>query len=83
MHSNKLTTRILERGTTWLDTGTCESLHATSSYVEIIEKRQGSKIPCLEEIARRNKWIDDDELKEIAPAFNENSYGIYLNNLLL
>jgi glucose-1-phosphate thymidylyltransferase len=83
MHSNKLTTRILERGTTWLDTGTFESLHAASSYVEIIEKRQGSKISCLEEIAWRNKWIDDDELKEIARAFKENSYGIYLNNLLL
>jgi glucose-1-phosphate thymidylyltransferase len=83
MHSNKLTTRILERGTTWLDTGTFESLHAASSYVEIIEKRQGSKISCLEEIAWRNKWIGDDELKEIARAFKENSYGIYLNNLLL
>jgi glucose-1-phosphate thymidylyltransferase len=83
MQINRLTTKILERGTTWLDTGTFESLHAASSYVEIIEKRQGSKISCLEEISWRNNWITGEELKSLAFEFNNNPYGMYLNNLLI
>jgi glucose-1-phosphate thymidylyltransferase len=73
----------MERGTTWLDTGTFESLQAASMYVQIIEERQGSKIACLEEIAWRNNWISKSELRKLASAYNRNPYGVYLENLLL
>jgi len=78
----RLSTRILERGTTWLDTGTFESLHAAASYVQIIEERQGSKISCLEEIAWRNNWISDNQLTELANSYKNNPYGVYLIQLL-
>ena len=78
----KLTTKILPRGTAWLDTGTFQSLHDASSYVKIIEERQGSKISCLEEIAWRNNWISDSELDKISASYNNNPYGAYLKNLL-
>ena len=83
MIEGRLSTRILERGTTWLDTGTFESLHAAASYVQIIEERQGSKISCLEEIAWRNGWISSQDLLKIADGYKSNPYGIYLNNLLV
>lgn len=83
MVEGRLSTRILERGTTWLDTGTFESLHAAASYVQIIEERQGSKISCLEEIAWRNTWISSEDLLKIAAGYRNNPYGIYLNNLLV
>lgn len=83
MIEGRLSTRILERGTTWLDTGTFESLHAAASYVQIIEERQGSKISCLEEIAWRNGWISSQDLLKIAEGYKNNPYGIYLNNLLV
>jgi glucose-1-phosphate thymidylyltransferase len=78
------TLRVLkmERGTTWLDTGTFESLQAASTYVQIIEERQGSKIACLEEISWRNDWISKLELSKLASAYKKNPYGIYLENLL-
>jgi glucose-1-phosphate thymidylyltransferase len=82
MKEGRLSTRILERGTTWLDTGTFETLHAASSYVQIIEARQGSKISCLEEIAWNNGWISDEKLLEIAASYKGNPYGIYLTGLL-
>jgi glucose-1-phosphate thymidylyltransferase len=78
----KLTAKILPRGTAWLDTGTFQSLHDASSYVKIIEERQGSKISCLEEIAWRNNWISDSELEKISASYNNNPYGAYLKNLL-
>ena len=77
----ELTTTILERGTTWLDTGTIQSLHAASSYVQIIEERQGSKVSCLEEIAWRNSWISDSDLNSAAISYGSNPYGIYLKSL--
>ena len=83
MIEGRLSTRILERGTTWLDTGTFESLHAAASYVQIIEERQGSKISCLEEIAWRNGWISSQDLLKIADGYKSNPYGMYLNNLLV
>ena len=83
MRNDRLTTKILERGTTWLDTGTFESLHAAASYVQIIEERQGSKISCLEEIAWRNKWISDAELLDLSRAYKNNPYGTYLRDLLI
>ncbi|CAB4334913.1 MAG: glucose-1-phosphate thymidylyltransferase RfbA [Actinobacteria bacterium] len=79
----KLTTRILERGTTWLDTGTIQTLHTASSYVQIIEERQGNKISCLEEIAWRNKWLSSSDLLEIAESYTNNPYGQYLKSLIL
>jgi len=82
LREGKLTTKILERGTTWLDTGTIETLHAASAYVQIIEERQGSKISCLEEIAWRNEWISTDRLIRISEEYASNPYGIYLRSLV-
>lgn len=82
LHEGKLTTKILERGTTWLDTGTVQTLHAASTYVQIIEERQGSKISCLEEIAWKNGWISTANLEKIADSFGLNPYGQYLRNLI-
>jgi len=79
---NRLNTRILERGTTWLDTGTIQSLHAAATYVQIIEERQGSKICCLEEIAWKNKWISDDQLKILISTYKDSDYRYYLESLL-
>ena len=81
LNAGQLTTKVLERGTTWLDTGTIQTLHAASSYVQIIEERQGSKISCLEEIAWRNGWIDKDKLNQIALEYGANPYGKYLSSL--
>lgn len=81
LRERTLTTKILERGTTWLDTGTIQTLHAASAYVQIIEERQGNKISCLEEIAWRNEWISTGRLLEISEEFASNPYGIYLRSL--
>jgi glucose-1-phosphate thymidylyltransferase len=78
----QLNIKILDRGTTWLDTGTIESLHAASSYVQVIEARQGSKISCLEEIAWNNSWITSDNLRTLASSYSNNPYGKYLNKLI-
>jgi glucose-1-phosphate thymidylyltransferase len=82
LNQGNLTTKILERGTTWLDTGTVQTLHAASAYVQIIEERQGSKISCLEEIAWRNGWITDKQLETLASNFGSSPYGTYLFELL-
>ena len=82
LHHGNLQTKILQRGTAWLDTGTFDSLHDASSFVQIIEERQGSKISCLEEIAWRNGWITDSELEKASTEYKGNPYGIYLKNLL-
>ena len=77
---SNLNVQVLPRGTAWLDTGTPENLLAASSYVKIIEERQGYKIACLEEIAWRNGWIDDDEL--LSGVEKGSSYYAYLGSLL-
>jgi len=82
LQKSKLTTIILQRGITWLDTGTIQTLHAASAYVQIIEERQGSKISCLEEIAWRNGWISTENLDVIADSFGQNPYGRYLKDLM-
>lgn len=82
LKAGQLTTKVLERGTTWLDTGTIQTLHAASSYVQIIEERQGSKISCLEEIAWRNGWITSESLLCISTEYRSNPYGAYLKSLL-
>jgi len=82
LNAGSLKTTILERGTAWLDTGTFESLHAASSFIKIIEERQGFKISCLEEIAWRNKWISDMDLARLAESYGPSEYKNYLLSLL-
>jgi glucose-1-phosphate thymidylyltransferase len=77
-----LTTKVLERGTTWLDTGTVQSLLAASNYVQIIEERQGNKISCLEEIGWRKGWISDADLLLLAKSYGNSTYAQYLSSLL-
>lgn len=77
----RLMVQKLGQGFAWLDTGTHESLTEASNYIETIEKRQGLKVACLEEIAFRNGWIDSDTLLKIAETMSKNQYGQYLKNL--
>jgi glucose-1-phosphate thymidylyltransferase len=79
---NKLKMQILGRGFAWLDTGTHDSLSEASTFVEVIERRQGLKIACLEEIAFRKGWIDAGYLKKSAETMRNNPYGQYLIKLL-
>ena len=65
-------------GFAWLDTGTHDSLAEASTFVEVIEKRQGLKVACLEGIAYRNGWISEDRMREIAKPMLKNQYGQYL-----
>lgn len=78
----RLRVQVLDRGTAWLDTGTFESMMQASEYVRVIEDRQGFKIGCIEEIAWRAGWIDDDQLAGLAQPLAKSGYGIYLNTLL-
>jgi glucose-1-phosphate thymidylyltransferase len=73
---------LLGRGMAWLDTGTHESLHDASTFIETIEKRQGLKIACVEEIAYRMGYIDDEQLRRLAEPFRQSAYGDYLLGLL-
>ena len=69
---------LLGRGIAWLDTGTHESLQQAASYVQTIQERQGLKIACIEEIAFRAGYIDQNQLKKLAMDLNKNAYGEYL-----
>ena len=82
LKQNKLNVEILGRGFAWLDTGTHESLLEAAQFVETIEKRQGYKIACLEEIAFNNKWLTKLEIKALAEPMLKNSYGQYLMDLV-
>ena len=77
----RLKVQKLGQGFAWLDTGTHESLTEATNYIEVIEKRQGLKVACLEEIAFRNGWISPDRLHEIAKPMAKNQYGQYLMKL--
>lgn len=81
LKAGELNVELLGRGFAWLDTGTHESLHEASSFVQTIEHVQGLKVACLEEIAFRNGWLTADELKELAKPMLKNDYGQYLNQL--
>ena len=78
----ELKVQNLGRGFAWLDTGTHDSLSEASTFVEVIEKRQGLKIACLEEIAYLNGWISSDRIRELAKPMANNQYGQYLLNLV-
>ncbi|MBP6467757.1 MAG: glucose-1-phosphate thymidylyltransferase RfbA [Fusobacteriaceae bacterium] len=82
LKNKKLKVELLGRGFAWLDTGTHDSLLDASSFVETIEKRQGFKIACLEEIAFRQKWLTREQVLETANKCRKNSYGEYLINLI-
>lgn len=77
-----LKVQTLQRGFAWLDTGTHDSLAEASTFIEVIEKRQGLKIACLEEIAYKRGWIDSAKLAEVAKPMLKNNYGKYLMELI-
>mgnify|MGYP001380095656 FL=1 len=82
LKTNQLRVQLFGRGFAWLDTGTHDSLSEASTFIEVIEKRQGLKIACLEEIAWRNGWIDNNKLKRQGASMKNNPYGQYLLELL-
>jgi glucose-1-phosphate thymidylyltransferase len=82
MERGDLHVELLGRGFAWLDTGTHESLLEAAMFVETIERRQGYKIACLEEVAYNNGWIDKEKVLEIAESLNKNGYGQYLRELV-
>lgn len=81
LKQKNLKVRTLQRGFAWLDTGTHDSLSEASTFIEVIEKRQGLKVACLEEIAFKKGWITADQLKELAKPMIKNEYGQYLLRL--
>lgn len=83
LSKGKLEVGVLDRGTAWLDTGTFESLNDASEFVRVIEKRQGFKIGCIEEIAFRNKFINEEKLLETAVKYGKSGYGEYLKQLVI
>ena len=82
LQAGALTVTVLERGTAWLDTGTFKSLQDAGEFVRVMEDRTGTKVGCVEEIAWRNGWIDDDQLQELAEPLTKSGYGDYLAVLL-
>lgn len=82
LNDEELKVQLFGRGFAWLDTGTHDSLSEASTFIEVLEKRQGLKVSCLEEIAWRNKWINDENLRELGEVMQKNEYGQYLLKLL-
>jgi glucose-1-phosphate thymidylyltransferase len=82
LRQGRLHVTVLPRGTAWLDTGSFETLHDASEYVRVLEKRQGTKVGCVEEIAWRRGWISDDQLRALAEPLIKSGYGGYLLGLL-
>ena len=82
LKDGELKVQLLGRGFAWLDTGTHDSLSEASTFVEVIEKRQGLKVACLEEIAFKQGWIDEKRLEQVALPMIKNQYGKYLMRLI-
>ena len=82
LEKGQLKVEIMGRGMAWLDTGTHESLLEAGQFIEVIEKRQGLKVACPEEVAWRQKWISDVQLEKLAEPLAKSQYGQYLQNLL-
>ena len=82
LRDNELKVQTMGRGFAWLDTGTHDSLSEASTFIEVLEKRQGLKVACLEGIAYRKGWITADKLKEVAQPMLKNDYGKYLMSIL-
>lgn len=82
LQSGNLKVQLLGRGFAWLDTGTHDSLSEASTFVEVIEKRQGLKVACLEEIAYRQGWINETQVRKLAQPMIKNQYGQYLQKLI-
>lgn len=82
LEKGKLEVRVMSRGTAWLDTGTIDSLMQAGQFVQVIEKRQGFKVGCIEEIAYRMGFINAEQLKEIATPLVKSGYGKYLLDIL-
>lgn len=78
LEQGKLEVGVLDRGTAWLDTGTFDSLQEAGQFIEVIEKRQGLKVGCIEEIAYRKGYIDKEQLLALAEKFKKSGYGAYL-----
>jgi glucose-1-phosphate thymidylyltransferase len=82
LEQGKLEVGVLDRGTAWLDTGTFDSLMEAGQFIEVLEKRQGLKVGCIEEIAYRNGWINDEQMQALANKYKKSGYGLYLENIL-
>lgn len=82
LQANELKVQTMARGFAWLDTGTHDSLSEASTFIEVLEKRQGLKVACLESIAYRQGWIDAEQLKKAAASMLKNDYGKYLISIL-
>lgn len=82
LKAGKLKVQLLDRGTAWLDTGTFETLNQAAQFVQVIEERQGVKVGCIEEVAWRQGFIDDDQLQKLAAGLTKSGYGEYLTSLL-
>ena len=81
LRAGRLRVTVLERGTAWLDTGTFDSMMDAAQFVQVVEARQGHKIGCIEEIAWRQHWINDDELDALIQPLEKSGYGSYLRGL--
>lgn len=82
LNNGELNVSVLNRGTSWFDSGTFGALHDASSFIRVIEERQGNKVSCLEEIAWKNGWISDNDLMVLARKHGETPYGAYIKSLI-
>ncbi len=82
LRQGRLDVTVLQRGTAWLDTGSFETLHQAGDYVRVLEERAGTKVNCIQELAWRNGWISDDQLRDLAEPLRKSGFGDYLVGLL-